>query len=86
MQSKTTSKGIIQWVLTFFSTIRQISLIRLLKGEYYRQNRVQKKALNVLSIYISECSWTLWPVLFILAQELDVVHDVWWQTVLIFSV
>lgn len=25
-------------------------------------------------------------MLFILAQELDVMHDVWWQTVLIFSV
>lgn len=25
-------------------------------------------------------------MLFILAQGLDVVHDVWWQTVLIFSV
>lgn len=25
-------------------------------------------------------------VLFILAQGLDVVHDVWWQTVLIFFV
>lgn len=45
-----------------------------------------KKALNILHVYLSEYSWALQPVLFILAQEVDVMHDVWWQTVLIFSV
>lgn len=87
MQSKTTSKGIIQWVLTSFSIISQNSQIRVPGREHYRQNEVSlKKALNILHVYLLEYSWALQPVLFILAQEVDVMHDVWWQTVLIFSV
>lgn len=51
MQSKTTSKGIIQWLLTFFSSISQISQIRLSEGEHYRENEVSlKKALNILHV------------------------------------
>lgn len=60
MQPKTASKGIIQWVLTFFSIISQTSEIRLSEGEPYRQNEVGlKKALKILLIYLSEYSWAL---------------------------
>lgn len=74
-------------MLTFFSIISQTSQIRLSEGEHYRQNEMSlKKALNIPCVYLSEYSWALYPVLFILAEELHVMHNVWWQTVLIFLI